>query len=87
MKIEILGTGCAKCNKLEEMVKLAIQEMGIEAQIDHVRGIKEIMEYGVMATPALVLDGEVKISGKLPGFEEIKKQLQNNDVFSVREDN
>jgi small redox-active disulfide protein 2 len=75
MKIEILGTGCAKCNKLEEMVTLAIREMGIEAQIDHVRDIKKIMGYGVMTTPALVIDGEVKAAGKIPPLEEIKKLL------------
>ncbi len=75
MKIEILGTGCAKCNKLEDMVKIAVQETGIEAEIGHVRDIKKIMEYGVMTTPALVIDGEVKAAGKIPPLEEIKKLL------------
>ncbi|OGP66981.1 MAG: glutaredoxin [Deltaproteobacteria bacterium RBG_19FT_COMBO_43_11] len=75
MKIEILGTGCVKCNKLEDMVKLAIRETGIEAEIGHVHDIKKIMEYGVMTTPALVIDGEVKAAGKIPPLEEIKKLL------------
>lgn len=75
MRIEILGTGCAKCNKLEDMVKLAIQETGIKAEIGHVHDIKKIMEYGVMTTPALVIDGEVKAAGKIPPLEEIKKLL------------
>lgn len=75
MRIEILGTGCAKCNKLEDMVKLAVQETGIKAEIGHVYDIKKIMEYGVMTTPALVIDGEVKAAGKIPPLEEIKKLL------------
>ena len=75
MKIEILGTGCAKCNKLEDMFKLAIQETGKEAEIGHIRDIKKIMEYGVMTTPALVIDGEVKAAGKLPSADEIRKMI------------
>lgn len=73
MKIEILGTGCAKCDKLEEMVKLAVQETGIDANIGHVKDMKRIMTYGILATPALVIDGQVKTSGKIPALEEIKK--------------
>jgi small redox-active disulfide protein 2 len=75
MKIEILGMGCATCNKLEDTVLLAIKEMGIDAEIDHVKDIKQIMAYGVMTTPALVVDGEVKIAGKIPRKEEIIKLL------------
>ncbi|HDS05701.1 MAG TPA: thioredoxin family protein [Deltaproteobacteria bacterium] len=75
MKIEILGTGCAKCDKMEEMVKLALEETGINAAVNHIRDIKKIMTYGVMTTPALVIDGEVKASGKIPSSEEIKKML------------
>jgi small redox-active disulfide protein 2 len=66
MKIEILGMGCATCNKLEDSVRLAISEMGIDAQVDHVKDIKKIMTYGVMTTPALVIDGKVKAAGKIP---------------------
>ena len=75
MKIEILGMGCATCNKLEDSVRLAIKEMGIDAQIDHVKDIKQIMTYGVMTTPALVIDGVVKAAGKIPSLEDIKKMI------------
>jgi len=73
MKIEILSTGCAKCDKLEEMVKIAMQETGINANIGHVKDMKKIIAYGVLATPALVIDGQVKTFGKIPLLEEIKK--------------
>ena len=75
MKIEILGTGCAKCDKMEEMVKLALEETGVNADVNHIHDIKKIMNYGVMTTPALVINGEVKAAGKLPSSEEIKKML------------
>jgi small redox-active disulfide protein 2 len=75
MKIEILGMGCATCNKLEDTVRLAIREMGIDAQIDHVKDIKKIMTYGVMTTPALVIDGEVKVAGKIPSLAEMKQLI------------
>ena len=72
MKLEILGTGCAKCTKLEELTRKAASELGIDAEITKVKEVKDIMNYGVMITPALVVDGEVKSSGKLPSVEEIK---------------
>jgi small redox-active disulfide protein 2 len=75
MKIEILGMGCATCNKLEDTVRLAVSEMGIDAQIDHVKDIKKIMTYGVMTTPALVIDGVVKAAGKLPSLADIKQMI------------
>jgi small redox-active disulfide protein 2 len=75
MKIEILGTGCAKCDKMEELVKLALEETGVNADVNHIRDIKKIMTYGVMTTPALVINGKVKAAGKLPSSEEIKKIL------------
>jgi small redox-active disulfide protein 2 len=75
MKIEILGMGCATCNKLEDTVRLAIKEMGIDAQIEHVKDIKKIMAYGVMTAPALVIDGKVKTAGKLPSLADIKQML------------
>jgi small redox-active disulfide protein 2 len=75
MKIEILGMGCATCNKLEDTVRLAIREMGIDAQIDHVKDIKKIMTYGVMTTPALVIDGKVKAAGKIPSLAEMKQLI------------
>jgi len=75
-KIEILGTGCAKCNKLEELAKTASKELGIEHEVLKVKDIKQIMEYGVMVTPALVVNGEVKSAGKLPSLDEVKKMIQ-----------
>ncbi len=78
MKIEILGTGCAKCHKLEEDVWDAVHELGVEALIISVQDIKQIMGYGVMTTPALVVDGEVKMAGKNPTKDEIKKWLGAN---------
>lgn len=71
MKIEILGTGCAKCKKLYEVVNEAVMETGIQAEIIKVEKIQDIMNYGVMMTPALVIDGAVKVSGKLPTKTEI----------------
>lgn len=76
MKIEILGMGCQKCNTLYEAAKEAATELGIEAEFAKVEDIKEIMKYGVMTTPALVVDGKVKVAGKAPGKEEIKGFLK-----------
>jgi small redox-active disulfide protein 2 len=75
MKIAILGMGCATCNKLEDTVRLAVKETGIDAQIEHVTDIKQIMAYGVMTTPALVIDDKVVAAGKLPTLAEIKKMI------------
>ena len=70
--IKILGSGCPKCNKLEELSKKAAEETGIEFKLEKVKDINKIMEYGVMTTPALVIDGEVKVSGKVPSLDELK---------------
>ncbi|MBU5439790.1 TM0996/MTH895 family glutaredoxin-like protein [Tissierella sp. MSJ-40] len=75
MIIKILGTGCSKCNKLEENTKLAVGELGVNASIEKVTDFKEIMKYGVMQTPTLVVDEKVKAIGKIPSIEEIKKIL------------
>jgi small redox-active disulfide protein 2 len=75
MKIEILGTGCAKCNKLEELAREAVAESGSDAEIVKVKDLNAIMGYGVMITPALVVNGEVKSAGKVPTKEEIKKWI------------
>ena len=72
-KIQILGTGCAKCKKLTEHAEKAAQELGIDYEIEKVTDIKQIMNFGVMMTPALALDGQVKSSGRVLGVEEIKK--------------
>ena len=76
MKIEILGTGCPKCMKLEAMVKTTISKMGVDAEITHIYDIDEILSYNVMMTPALVVDRVVKISGKLPSETDMEKLLQ-----------
>ena len=72
MKIEILGTGCAKCKALEENTKKAVAEAGVFTQVEKVEDLVEIMNYGVMNTPGLVINGEVKSTGKLLNSEEIK---------------
>ena len=74
-KIEILGTGCPKCTKLAENATEAAKALGIEHQLDKVTDINEIMKFGVMMTPALVIDGQVKVVGKVPTPEEIAKLL------------
>ncbi|AEE92405.1 conserved protein of unknown function [Tepidanaerobacter acetatoxydans Re1] len=75
MVIKVLGSGCANCKKLEANVKEAVKELGIEATIEKVQDFKDIASYGVMRTPALVVDEQVKIAGKVPTVEEIKKYL------------
>jgi small redox-active disulfide protein 2 len=75
VKIEILGMGCAKCDKLEETALRAANDLGIEYELVKVKEIEKIMNYGVMVTPALVIDGEVKAAGKLLTLEDIKKML------------
>jgi small redox-active disulfide protein 2 len=72
MKIQVLGTGCAKCHKLEANVRAAVAELGSDAQVEKVEDLAAITSYGVMMTPALAIDGDVKIMGKVPGVEEIK---------------
>lgn len=76
MKIEILGMGCKKCSDLMENAKKAATELNLEAEFVKVEDIKKIMSYGVMTTPALVVDGVVKVSGKMPNVEEIKALLK-----------
>ena len=76
MKIEILGTGCAKCQKLEELVREVINTSGVEADIVKIKDIKQIMTYGVMTTPGLVIDGQVKIAGKMPTTDQIESWIK-----------
>lgn len=72
MKIEVLGAGCAKCKSLERTVREAVKELALNAEIVKVQDMNTIIGYGVMATPALVVDGEVKLAGRLASVEEIK---------------
>ncbi|MBB5336615.1 thioredoxin family protein [Pectinatus brassicae] len=75
MNIEILGMGCEKCKKLYTATEQAVNEKSINAHIKEVKDIKQIMQYGIMSTPALVIDGKVKISGKVLSKDEIKQLL------------
>jgi small redox-active disulfide protein 2 len=74
-KIQILGTGCAKCRKLAENAEAASKALGIEYTIEKITDINEIMKFGVMMTPALAVDGEVKVVGKVPSVDQIKGML------------
>ena len=74
-KIQILGTGCPKCKKITENAEAAAKDLGIEYSIEKVTDINEIMKFGVMATPALAVDGKVKIAGKVPSPDDIKAML------------
>ena len=74
-KLQILGTGCPKCEKLARNVAAAARAMGIEYAIEKIADIRQIMEFGVMTTPALAVDGVVKVVGKVPDVEAIKAML------------
>jgi small redox-active disulfide protein 2 len=76
MEIKVLGPGCANCNKLEKVVGEAARELGITDPVQKVSDIKEMLSFGIMSTPALVIDGKVKFSGRVPSKDEIKKYLQ-----------
>jgi len=73
--LQILGTGCPNCRKLTEATEEAARRLGVPYRIEKVTGIKEIIAFGVMSTPALAIDGKVKISGKVPTTEEIERIL------------
>ncbi|WP_406657681.1 thioredoxin family protein [Methanolobus sp. ZRKC2] len=75
MKIEILGSGCAKCKKTKEIVEQAVTEAGIDAEIVKVEDMDTILSYGVMLTPGVVVDGDVKIAGKIPSLDNVKKWI------------
>jgi small redox-active disulfide protein 2 len=77
MDIAILGTGCPKCDKLAAETKAAVSELGLDCEVRKVTEVADIMKYGVMMTPALVVDGAVKVVGKVPARDEIKLLLQD----------
>ncbi|MFH1964735.1 MAG: thioredoxin family protein [Acidobacteriota bacterium] len=77
MNIQILGTGCPKCKKLAETAEKAAMESRLEYELEKVTDINKIMSFGVMMTPALVIDGEVKTVGKIPSVKEIKELFNN----------
>lgn len=76
-KLQILGTGCPKCKKLMELTDQAAKELGMEYEIVKITEINDIMDFGVMMTPALAVDGTVKVVGKIPSIEEIKQYISD----------
>jgi len=79
MNIKILGTGCPKCIKLEELAKKAVSELNVYADIEKVKDLDKIMKYGVMMTPGLVINEQVKIAGKIPSIDQIKAWIQESN--------
>ena len=75
MRLQILGTGCAKCNNLAAATEQAAKALGLEYQLEKVTDLKEIMSFGVMMTPALVVDGKVKVAGRVPSADDLKQLL------------
>lgn len=75
-RVQVLGTGCAKCAQLKENAEAAVRQLGIEATVEKIDDINEITSFGVMMTPALVIDGDVKVVGKIPSTEEIVGLLE-----------
>lgn len=76
--IQILGTGCAKCNRLAEVTKQAADELGLEYKIEKITDMMRFADFGVMITPAMAVDGDVKVAGKVPSVEELKFLLQES---------
>ncbi|CAJ36885.1 thioredoxin family protein [Methanocella arvoryzae] len=76
MKLQVYGTGCAKCSMLEKAAKDAVKELGVSAEVVKVSDIDEIVEAGILATPGLAVDGEVKSMGRVPSGDEIKKWIK-----------
>ena len=74
-KIQVLGTGCPKCKKLFEASQKAVKDLGIEAEVSKVEDINEIMKFNVMMTPALAVDGQVKVVGRIPKLDELKTMI------------
>ena len=75
--IEILGTGCPKCKKLEENARKAVEELGAASEISKISGIEDIINYGVMSTPAIAVNGKIRCSGRIPDVEEIKEWVKS----------
>ena len=75
MEIKVLGSGCSRCHKALEVVEKVVKENGVDAQVEYITDIMKIMEYDIMATPAVVVDGVVKVKGAVPSESEVKKIL------------
>jgi small redox-active disulfide protein 2 len=80
MKIEVLGTGCKNCNALEAATHQALQDLGMDVPVEKVTDYGEIVAYGVMSTPALAIDGEVKTSGRVPSVRELTELLSGASI-------
>ncbi len=78
MKIQVLGTGCARCKAVTTNVEMAVRDLGLEAEIEKVTAIEDIMKFKILMTPGLVIDGQVKAAGRVPPVEEIKQMLASN---------
>ena len=78
MEIKVLGTGCARCKSLEQATKQAVQELELDTLVEKVEDIQKIMEYGIMRTPGLVVNGKVVLSGQVPKVSELKELLTKN---------
>ena len=74
-EVKVLGTGCPKCEQLMKQTEQAVQELGLECSVEKITNILQITSYGVMMTPALIVDGEVKMTGKVPSLDNLKKML------------
>ncbi len=75
MIIQVLGTGCSKCKTLYELVNQAVQETGVDALVEKVQDMQQILNYKIIMTPGLVIDGYVKVAGRLPSLDEVKKLI------------
>jgi len=77
MVIKVLGSGCTNCQRLEALARKAVEQLGLDATVEHVTDYVEIMGYGVMSTPALVVDETVRMAGRVPSLDEVKAVLQS----------
>ena len=75
MKLEVLGMGCPKCNALEKAIKQVADDLGLDYELEHVGDLNRISDYGVLMTPALAIDGQVKFSGQVPNENKLRKML------------
>jgi small redox-active disulfide protein 2 len=78
MKIQILGTGCSKCKALASNTESAVKELGLNAEVEKVTGIQDILKFQILMMPGLVIDGQVKAAGRVPSIDEIKQLLAEN---------
>ncbi|OGP49925.1 MAG: glutaredoxin [Deltaproteobacteria bacterium RBG_13_43_22] len=82
MEIKVLGPGCPRCQQTEKIVKEAVAEAGVEAKVEKITDIMEIMTFGVISTPAVVMDGQVKSAGKIPKKEEVRNWIKKEKAAS-----